>query len=125
MLQQEIYAKLVDLERKGSICIPNLDSLICKLSLLKIEGIEKLKVFTDFDQTLTRFWFDEGKTQHCFPTYRVLEESNLLPDWYRKGTKELLDKYYVIEIEETRYIYLLAFRILIGLKISGMIGRIV
>jgi HAD superfamily hydrolase (TIGR01544 family) len=97
--QQNLRSLLIDLERKGCICIPNLDSLIYKVSILKVEGSEKIKVFTDFDQTLTKYWYDRSKNIQVFPTYRVLEESNILPDWYRQGTKSLLDKYHPIEID--------------------------
>ncbi|KAA0203427.1 hypothetical protein HAZT_HAZT006261 [Hyalella azteca] len=59
-------------------------------------GFPKLQIVADFDYTLTRVHDETGKRLHC--SWGVLDNSPLMPEFYRPESKVLLDKYYPVEI---------------------------
>ncbi|KAF2361770.1 Pyrimidine 5'-nucleotidase eukaryotic [Trinorchestia longiramus] len=59
-------------------------------------GFPKLQVVADFDYTLTRVHDENGERLHC--SWGVLDNSPVMPDFYRAETKALLDKYYPVEV---------------------------
>jgi len=58
-------------------------------------GFQSLQVVADYDFTLTRVHDGDGVKCHC--SWGALDNSPLMPDFYRTETKKLLDKYYPIE----------------------------
>jgi len=58
-------------------------------------GFQSLQVVADYDFTLTRVHDSSGARCHC--SWGALDNSPLMPDFYRTETKKLLDKYYPIE----------------------------
>ncbi|XP_050418697.1 7-methylguanosine phosphate-specific 5'-nucleotidase A isoform X1 [Patella vulgata] len=59
------------------------------------DGHEKLQVVADFDRTLSKFT-NKGKV--CSTCHNVLEESKVMPDFYKEKAKVLRDTYYPIEM---------------------------
>uniref|UniRef100_A0A2P2I1C9 5'-nucleotidase n=1 Tax=Hirondellea gigas TaxID=1518452 RepID=A0A2P2I1C9_9CRUS len=62
-------------------------------------GFKKLQVVADFDYTMTRVYNEDGERCHC--SWGVLDNSPLMPEFYRSTTRTLLDKYYPIEVSPT------------------------
>lgn len=64
-------------------------------------GSKTLQVISDFDMTLTRFAYNGKRCPTC---HNILDNSLLISDECRKKLKELLNKYYPIEIDSSRSI---------------------
>ncbi|XP_061087095.1 7-methylguanosine phosphate-specific 5'-nucleotidase-like isoform X1 [Conger conger] len=58
-----------------------------------------LQVISDFDMTLTRFAYNG---QRCPTSHNILDNSKLISEDCKKSLKELLNKYYPIEIDSSR-----------------------
>ena len=75
----------------------NEDVLAKKLGKMSLDGPKSLKVVTDFDFTLTKFFKkDFGRAYSC---HKVLEECNLLNPAYHTKAKELHAYYYPKEVD--------------------------
>lgn len=64
-------------------------------------GSNTLQVISDFDMTLTRFAYNGKRCPTC---HNILDNSLLISDDCRIKLKELLNKYYPIEIDSSRSI---------------------
>ncbi|KAJ9452432.1 putative cytosolic 5prime-nucleotidase 3 [Diplonema papillatum] len=60
-------------------------------------GTGNLKVISDFDFTLSRFWFAEG--ERACSCYKAIEDCGLLSADYHDRAKALQQKYYPIEVD--------------------------
>lgn len=69
-------------------------------SMMK-SGSNTLQVISDFDMTLTRFAFNGKRCPTC---HNILDNSNLISNDCKEKLKELLNKYYPIEIDSSRSI---------------------
>lgn len=69
------------------------------LSQLSRGGFDKLQVVADFDYTMTRVFDADGQRCHC--SWGVLDNSPLMPEFYRTETQKLLAKYYPMEVSAT------------------------
>ncbi|KAK4320563.1 hypothetical protein Pmani_008567 [Petrolisthes manimaculis] len=54
------------------------------------------QVIADFDRTLTRVWYNGKKCETC---YGIMDNSPMMPDFYREEANQLLARYYPIELD--------------------------
>ncbi|KAK3882709.1 hypothetical protein Pcinc_012916 [Petrolisthes cinctipes] len=66
------------------------------LTSIVAEGYSKLQVIADFDRTLTRVWYNGKKCETC---YGIMDNSPVMPDFYREEANQLLARYYPIELD--------------------------
>ncbi|XP_063584899.1 cytosolic 5'-nucleotidase 3-like isoform X1 [Penaeus indicus] len=66
------------------------------VSSLASSGFSKLQLVVDYDFTLTRVHY-EGQRCHC--SWGIMDNSSLMPSFYREEANKLLAKYYPIEID--------------------------
>lgn len=66
------------------------------VSSLVSSGFSKLQLVVDYDFTLTRVHY-EGQRCHC--SWGIMDNSSLMPAFYREEANKLLAKYYPIEID--------------------------
>ncbi|XP_037778204.1 cytosolic 5'-nucleotidase 3-like isoform X1 [Penaeus monodon] len=66
------------------------------VSSLASSGFSKLQVIADFDRTMTRVSYF-GKL--CDTCHGIMDNSSLMPSFYREEANKLLAKYYPIEID--------------------------
>ncbi|XP_073350395.1 cytosolic 5'-nucleotidase 3-like [Pagrus major] len=64
-------------------------------------GSNTVQVISDFDMTLTRFAYNGKRCPTC---HNILDNSKLISNECREQLKELLNKYYPIEIDSSRSI---------------------
>ena len=68
-----------------------------KLSKIKSEGPQHLQILTDYDHTLTRERFLDGKKADS--AFRALQDSRFVPESVKVETRKLYDKYSPIELD--------------------------
>lgn len=66
------------------------------ISFIVAGGFSKLQLVVDFDFTLTRVHIDN---QRCHCSWGIMDNSTLMPAFYREEANTLLAKYYPIEID--------------------------
>ncbi|XP_069953880.1 cytosolic 5'-nucleotidase 3 isoform X1 [Cherax quadricarinatus] len=59
-------------------------------------GFSSLQVIADFDRTLTRVWYNGKECETC---HGIMDNSSLMPAFFREDSNKLLAKYYPIEID--------------------------
>jgi HAD superfamily hydrolase (TIGR01544 family) len=96
---QELRTYLELLKAIDGCDFADLDVLVHKLEIFRAQGPSKMKIFTDFDLTLTSYYYNRKTKELGTTAYGVLEKSNLLPKEYHEGTEELYKKYHKIEID--------------------------
>nr|CAG8443365.1 11859_t:CDS:2 [Entrophospora candida]CAG8446124.1 8714_t:CDS:2 [Entrophospora candida] len=97
-----------------------------KLNKIIEDGFDNLHIISDFDATMTSYWFDDKKRNPS--SHSILGKSERLSDQFRARIKEIDEKYYSIEIDpykskQEKLPYMLewwgkAHDLLIGEKIS-------
>ena len=80
-----------------SLIIPDPVSLKAKLHAIKSAGPANLQILTDYDMTLTKAFFTDGRKAES--SFRALSESKLVPDAMRELARDLYDKYRPIELD--------------------------
>ncbi|XP_071765926.1 cytosolic 5'-nucleotidase 3-like [Centroberyx gerrardi] len=71
------------------------------LQTMQKAGSNSIQVISDFDMTLTRFAYNGKRCPTC---HNILDNSKLITDECKEKLKELLNKYYPIEIDSSRSI---------------------
>jgi len=61
------------------------------------EGPDHLQVMTDFDQTLTKHHYTDGKKADS--SFRAIQDSVYIPESVKKVTRQLFEKYHPIELD--------------------------
>lgn len=62
-------------------------------------GCENFQIMTDFDQTLTKFFYlDNRKADSSF---KAIQDSGFMPEEVKTVTRRLFDKYHPMEIDLT------------------------
>lgn len=74
-------------------------NLKTKLDAIKASGTQNLKIVSDFDYTMTKFWIDG--TKKASSCHKILEDCGLLTQEYHDGTEKLEKKYFPIENDPT------------------------
>lgn len=80
------------------VYIPNKILLKDKLDKIKLDGIDSLHVVSDFDRTLTKYFFDNKKIPSAIA---LIREGRYLTKDYPKKAFQLFDKYHPIELDES------------------------
>ncbi|XP_066943557.1 7-methylguanosine phosphate-specific 5'-nucleotidase [Macrobrachium rosenbergii] len=81
---------------KDHICIKDPGHVEELISTLVSDGFTKLQLVVDFDFTLTRVHVN---SQRCHCSWGIMDNSSLMPAFYREEANALLAKYYPIEID--------------------------
>ena len=91
-------AKIYKSSNGKSVYLTKDENLLAKkLGKMSLDGPKSLKVVTDFDFTLTKFFKkDFGRAYSC---HKVLEECNLLNPAYHTKARELHKYYYPKEVD--------------------------
>ncbi|CAB4495208.1 5'-nucleotidase, cytosolic III [Rhizophagus irregularis] len=99
-----------------------------KIDAILKAGFADLHVITDFDGTVTKYYRNKEKKERSPGSHLILSSSSRLTDEFKKKTKELVDKYYPIEVnnqltEEQKWPYMIewwtqAHQLLIDQKIN-------
>ncbi|XP_042874149.1 cytosolic 5'-nucleotidase 3-like isoform X3 [Penaeus japonicus] len=66
------------------------------VSSLASSGFSKLQIIADYDMTITKFHVNGQKAESSFG---IMDNSSLMPAFYREEANKLLAKYYPIEID--------------------------
>ncbi|CAL4061509.1 unnamed protein product [Meganyctiphanes norvegica] len=66
------------------------------LSTIIAGGFNKMQVIADHDRTLSRAHYNNEKTETC---HGIMDNSPLMPPYYREEASKLLNKYYPIEVD--------------------------
>ena len=66
-----------------------------KLRAIKLDGPENLHVLTDYDQTLTKAKFNDGKD--CDSSFKTIITWSGTPKAVKDETTRLFNKYYPLE----------------------------
>ncbi|KAK4320562.1 hypothetical protein Pmani_008567 [Petrolisthes manimaculis] len=82
--------------KRDHIRIKDLGHVEQVLTSIVTEGYSKLQVIADFDRTLTRVWYNGKKCETC---YGIMDNSPMMPDFYREEANQLLARYYPIELD--------------------------
>ena len=70
-----------------------------KIKKLVAGGAEALKVISDFDFTVSKFWWDDAHTQRACSCYKLIEDCGLLDATYHDKAQALQQKYYPMEVD--------------------------
>ncbi|KAG7279116.1 hypothetical protein CRUP_004059 [Coryphaenoides rupestris] len=84
-----------------SVCMRDPQRVQDLVQAMQEGGLNTLQVISDFDMTLTRFAHN-GK--RCPTSHNILDNSQLISDECKEKLKDLLNKYYPIEIDSSRTI---------------------
>ncbi|CAL8272940.1 unnamed protein product [Lota lota] len=84
-----------------SVCMRDPQRVEELLHGMQKAGLNTIQVISDFDMTLTRFAHN-GK--RCPTSHNILEISQIISDECKQKLKDLLNKYYPIEIDSSRTI---------------------
>lgn len=79
----------------GEIVIPDRSLFKDKLRKLKLEGVAKTSLLTDFDQTLTRFQLPDGRAADS--VFKTIIKYQRTPKEIQELTTMLFNKYYPLE----------------------------
>lgn len=66
---------------------------------LRRVGPEHLQVLTDYDQTLTKERYLDGKRADS--SFKALQDSRYIPNEIKVETRKLFDKYSLIELDKS------------------------
>ncbi|XP_060945983.1 cytosolic 5'-nucleotidase 3-like isoform X1 [Limanda limanda] len=84
-----------------SVCMKDPERVQAILESMVKAGSNTVQVISDFDMTLTRFAHNGKRCPTC---HNILDNSMLITEDCKVKLKNLLDKYYPIEIDSTRSI---------------------
>lgn len=84
-----------------SVCMRDPQRVQDLVQAMQKGGVNTVQVISDFDMTLTRFAHN-GK--RCPTSHNILDNSQLISDECKEKLKDLLNKYYPIEIDSSRTI---------------------
>nr|XP_045585014.1 cytosolic 5'-nucleotidase 3-like isoform X2 [Procambarus clarkii] len=95
---KEMYPLLekLGLLNADHIRIKNLSRVEELVTTITESGFSSLQVIADFDRTLTRVWYNGKMCETC---HGIMDNSSLMPAFYREEANKLLAKYYPIEID--------------------------
>lgn len=82
-----------------SVCMKDPERVQDLIVSMQKAGSNTLQVISDFDMTLTRFAYNGKRCPTC---HNILDNSLLINDECKKKLKDLLNKYYPIEIDASR-----------------------
>ncbi|XP_064100294.1 cytosolic 5'-nucleotidase 3-like isoform X3 [Macrobrachium nipponense] len=81
---------------KDHICIKDPGRVEELISTIMSDGFTKLQVIADYDMTITRSHMNGKRAESSFG---IMDNSSLMPAFYREEANALLAKYYPIEID--------------------------
>ncbi|KAM3863935.1 cytosolic 5'-nucleotidase 3-like [Diretmus argenteus] len=84
-----------------SVCMRDPHRVEDLLQAMQKAGSNTIQVISDFDMTLTRFAYNGKRCPTC---HNILDNSKLITNECKEKLKELLNKYYPIEIDSSRSI---------------------
>lgn len=84
--------------KRQNILVRNKEKLEEKIKAIKSDGINKLHIVSDFDRTLTKYFYNDKKS--C-SSYILIQEGGHLKNDYPEKSRLLFDKYYPIEIDNS------------------------
>ncbi len=76
----------------------NKDEYFRKISVMQMDGAEKLNIVSDFDFTMTQFWLNGKRGASC---HKVIEDCGLLTEDYHRNAQAVQLKYYPLEVDPT------------------------
>eukprot|EP01061_Rhynchopus_euleeides_P021916 TRINITY_DN35771_c0_g1_i1.p1 TRINITY_DN35771_c0_g1~~TRINITY_DN35771_c0_g1_i1.p1 ORF type:complete len:304 (+),score=132.54 TRINITY_DN35771_c0_g1_i1:53-913(+) len=75
------------------------EAVEAKVQKLIAGGGAGLKVISDFDFTISKFWWDAAGTERACSCYKLIEDCGLLESHYHDRAQALQKKYYPMEVD--------------------------
>ena len=69
-----------------------------KVAALSAAGHKALKVITDFDFTISKFWYDAAAKERACSCYKLVEDCGLLESHYHDKAQALQRRFYPVEV---------------------------